>query len=174
MSFVHLLALTIAQDRADKVKENSLSSRSNKRIARSGSRRTLITVLYCGCFFSFGTTMAILGPTLMELGHRVHHGLDMMSWLFFTQASYATWSEYSWNLIGQVRHKTLKSITMNYTANGCISFWCLVAFIYLSRVKLTKISICHHFVNDHITSFWKKSPFPVIFRYTSNSCRAVF
>ena len=89
MSFVHLLALTIAQDRADKVKENSLSSRSNKRIARSGSRRTLITVLYCGCFFSFGTTMAILGPTLMELGHRVHHGLDMMSWLFFTQASYA-------------------------------------------------------------------------------------
>lgn len=89
MSFVHLLALTIALDRADKVKENSLSSRSNKRIARSGSRRTLITVLYCGCFFSFGTTMAILGPTLMELGHRVHHGLDMMSWLFFTQASYA-------------------------------------------------------------------------------------
>ena len=33
--------------------------------------------------------MAILGPTLIELGHLVHHGLDMMSWLFFTQAAYA-------------------------------------------------------------------------------------
>ncbi|XP_068714834.1 major facilitator superfamily domain-containing protein 4A-like isoform X1 [Montipora foliosa] len=89
MSFVHLLALTIARDRAENCKENSLNLRINKRLSGSVSHRLLVTVLYCGCFFSFGTTMAILGPTLMELGHLVHHGLDMMSWLFFTQAAYA-------------------------------------------------------------------------------------
>lgn len=89
MSFVHLLALTIAQDKARKT-ENSrnFNSRANGKDT-CFPRRVFITVLYCGCFFSFGTTMAILGPTLMELGHLVHHGLDMMSWLFFTQAAYA-------------------------------------------------------------------------------------
>lgn len=89
MSFVHLLGLTIAQDRATKA-ENSdnFHSRINGHNA-CFPRRVFITMLYCGCFFSFGTTMAILGPTLIELGHLVHHGLDMMSWLFFTQAAYA-------------------------------------------------------------------------------------
>ena len=89
MSFVHLLGLTIAQDRATK-QENSQNFNSRTNGRETGfPRRVFITVLYCGCFFSFGTTMAILGPTLMELGHLVHHGLDMMSWLFFTQAAYA-------------------------------------------------------------------------------------
>lgn len=90
MSFVHLLGLTIARDRAEKNGKYSghIGASTNGRNA-CFPRRVLITVLYCGCFFSFGTTMAILGPTLMELGHLVHHGLDMMSWLFFTQAAYA-------------------------------------------------------------------------------------
>lgn len=83
MSFIHLLGLTIAQERASRNEKQTDGNRSNL------SRRVFITALYCGCFFSFGTTMAILGPTLIELGHLVHHGLDMMSWLFFTQAAYA-------------------------------------------------------------------------------------
>ncbi|XP_078343713.1 major facilitator superfamily domain-containing protein 4A-like isoform X2 [Oculina patagonica] len=85
MSFTYLLGLTIAQERA------SRKSTETDKLNTSSClpRRVLITVLYCGCFFSFGTTMAILGPTLIELGHLVHHGLDMMSWLFFTQAAYA-------------------------------------------------------------------------------------
>lgn len=85
MSFTYLLGLTIAQERASR-KETETDKLNTKPCL---PRRVLITVLYCGCFFSFGTTMAILGPTLIELGHLVHHGLDMMSWLFFTQAAYA-------------------------------------------------------------------------------------
>ena len=88
MSFIHLLGLTIAQERASRNEKQTDGNRSNESRADL-SRRVLITALYCGCFFSFGTTMAILGPTLIELGHLVHHGLDMMSWLFFTQAAYA-------------------------------------------------------------------------------------
>ncbi|CAH3113173.1 unnamed protein product [Pocillopora meandrina] len=88
MSFIHLLGLTIAQERASRNEKQTDGNRSNESRADL-SRRVFITALYCGCFFSFGTTMAILGPTLIELGHLVHHGLDMMSWLFFTQAAYA-------------------------------------------------------------------------------------
>lgn len=87
MSFIYLLGLTTAQERARKGNE---SDKLNANRSRTWiPRRAFITFLYCGCFFSFGTTMAILGPTLIELGHLVHHGLDMMSWLFFTQAAYA-------------------------------------------------------------------------------------
>lgn len=88
MSFTYLLSLTIAKERASRrqTETEGLNTNENKTCI---PRRVLITVLYCGCFFSFGTTMAILGPTLIELGHLVHHGLDMMSWLFFTQAAYA-------------------------------------------------------------------------------------
>ena len=89
MSFVHLIGLTIAQDRAAKTDNyDNFRLRTNGR-STCFPRRVFITVLYCGCFFSFGTTMAILGPTLIELSHLVNHGLDMMSWLFFTQAAYA-------------------------------------------------------------------------------------
>lgn len=86
MSFTYLLGLTIAQERASRKSTETDKLNTNRTCL---PRRVLITVLYCGCFFSFGTTMAILGPTLIELGHLVHHGLDMMSWLFFTQAAYA-------------------------------------------------------------------------------------
>ena len=88
MSFIHLLGLTIAQERASRNGKETDKRRANES-RTCVPRRVFITVLYCGCFFSFGTTMAILGPTLIELGHLVHHGLDMMSWLFFTQAAYA-------------------------------------------------------------------------------------
>lgn len=88
MSFTYLLSLTIAQERASR-RETETEKRNTNHNKACIPRRVLITVLYCGCFFSFGTTMAILGPTLIELGHLVHHGLDMMSWLFFTQAAYA-------------------------------------------------------------------------------------
>ena len=87
MSFTYLLSLTNAQERASSGRETETGELNTNRTCVP--RRVLITVLYCGCFFSFGTTMAILGPTLIELGHLVHHALDMMSWLFFTQAAYA-------------------------------------------------------------------------------------
>lgn len=95
MSFTHLIGVTIVQDKK--------TQRNNKETKEDGgsvdkvtgqqinqSRRSFFqTLMCCGCFFSFGTTMAIIGPTLIELGHLVNHGLDMMSWLFFTQAAYA-------------------------------------------------------------------------------------
>ncbi|XP_073228896.1 major facilitator superfamily domain-containing protein 4A-like [Porites lutea] len=129
MSFVHLLGLTIARDRAEKNGKYSdhIRSSTNGRNA-CFPRRVLITVLYCGCFFSFGTTMAILGPTLMELGHLVHHGLDMMSWLFFTQAAYA--------LLGA----SVAGILLDrYDINRNFMLLC---FLLLNAIFLAVIPIC--------------------------------
>lgn len=94
MSFTHLLGVTIIKD--EKTRKNNEGSKDEGSLDKvtgeliSQSRRSFFqTLMCCGCFFSFGTTMAIIGPTLIELGHLVNHGLDMMSWLFFTQAAYA-------------------------------------------------------------------------------------
>lgn len=93
MSFTHLLGVAIVQDKRSNTPNNSDDYEGQvieTRTQISQSKRTCFTtILCCGCFFSFGTTMAIIGPTLIELGHLVNHGLNMMSWLFFTQAAYA-------------------------------------------------------------------------------------
>ena len=96
MSFTHLIGVAIAQDRransTDDVFNDDYEGQTYTatRTQINQSKRTCFTtILCCGCFFSFGTTMAIIGPTLIELGHLVDHGLNMMSWLFFTQAAYA-------------------------------------------------------------------------------------
>lgn len=127
MSFIHLLGLTIAQERASRNEKQTDGNRSNE--SRTDlSRRVFITALYCGCFFSFGTTMAILGPTLIELGHLVHHGLDMMSWLFFTQAAYA--------LLGA----SVAGIMLDrYDFNRNLLLLC---FLLLNAIFLAVIPIC--------------------------------
>lgn len=93
MTFLYLLGLAIAQGRnarpSSRGSERDGETNTQRINGRTRWRDPFLTFLYCGCFFCFGTTMAILGPTLIELGHLVHHGLDMMSWLFFTQSSYA-------------------------------------------------------------------------------------
>lgn len=127
MSFIHLLGLTIAQERASRNEKHTDGNRSNESRADL-SRRVFITALYCGCFFSFGTTMAILGPTLIELGHLVHHGLDMMSWLFFTQAAYA--------LLGA----SVAGIMLDrYDFNRNLLLLC---FLLLNAIFLAVIPIC--------------------------------
>lgn len=89
MPFAYLLGVAIAQSRKENGPRVESFQERDKRTFWDRWRDPFLTFLYCGCFFCFGTTMAILGPTLIELGELVHHGLDMMSWLFFTQASYA-------------------------------------------------------------------------------------
>lgn len=98
MSFTHLIGVAIAQDKRvssdsnDDLFQDDFEGQptTTTRTYITLSKRTCFTtILCCGCFFSFGTTMAIIGPTLIELGHLVNHGLNMMSWLFFTQAAYA-------------------------------------------------------------------------------------
>lgn len=98
MSFTHLIGVAIAQDKRvgsdtnDELFQDDFEGQptTTTRTSITLSKRTCFTtILCCGCFFSFGTTMAIIGPTLIELGHLVNHGLNMMSWLFFTQAAYA-------------------------------------------------------------------------------------
>ncbi|XP_022791487.1 major facilitator superfamily domain-containing protein 4A-like isoform X1 [Stylophora pistillata] len=127
MSFIHLLGLTIAQERASRNENQTENFRSNEN-RTDLSRRVFITALYCGCFFSFGTTMAILGPTLIELGHLVHHGLDMMSWLFFTQAAYA--------LLGA----SVAGIVLDrYDFNRNLLLLC---FLLLNAIFLAVIPIC--------------------------------
>lgn len=72
--------------------------------------------------------MAILGPTLIELGHLVHHGLDMMSWLFFTQAAYA--------LLGA----SVAGIMLDrYDFNRNLLLLC---FLLLNAIFLAVIPIC--------------------------------
>lgn len=96
MSFTHLIGVAIAHDKRTNSTEELFKddyegqTDTATRTQINQSKRTCFTtILCCGCFFSFGTTMAIIGPTLIELGHLVNHGLNMMSWLFFTQAAYA-------------------------------------------------------------------------------------
>ena len=98
MSFIHPLGIAIAQSNISptqgKQKSNDLRDLENLKEDRcldqsSALWKIFMTAVYCGCFFCFGTTMAILGPTLIELGAILHRGLNQMSWLFFTQASYA-------------------------------------------------------------------------------------
>jgi len=96
MSFTHLLGTAIIQDKrtGSSVKDfkedyEGQTDTSTRRQISQSKRSCFTTLMCCGCFFSFGTTMAIIGPTLIELGHLVNHGLNMMSWLFFTQAAYA-------------------------------------------------------------------------------------
>lgn len=93
MSFTHLIGVAIVHDkRTDQNEQTFNDDYEGQTIVstRIQTKRTCFTtIMCCGCFFSFGTTMAIIGPTLIELGHLVNHGLNMMSWLFFTQAAYA-------------------------------------------------------------------------------------
>jgi hypothetical protein len=95
MSFTHLLGIAIIQDKKAKDRdtkddvESSLDTNTRQKQINQSRKSFFETLMCCGCFFSFGTTMAIIGPTLIELGHLVNHGLNMMSWLFFTQAAYA-------------------------------------------------------------------------------------
>lgn len=97
MSFTHLLGVAIIQDKRTETHDRDVfkddfegqSDTSTRQKISQSKRSCFTTVMCCGCFFSFGTTMAIIGPTLIELGHLVNHGLNMMSWLFFTQAAYA-------------------------------------------------------------------------------------
>ena len=98
MSFIHPLGIAIAQSnksprRVVPVRDSSgdFEKLKEERCLDPSSAlwKFFMTAVYCGCFFCFGTTMAILGPTLIELGRIVHRGLNQMSWLFFTQASYA-------------------------------------------------------------------------------------
>lgn len=98
MSFIHPLGIAIAQSNKSPRQGEPRANGSEDFIKLKEERcfdptstlwKLFMTAIYCGCFFCFGTTMAILGPTLIELGNVVHRGLNQMSWLFFTQASYA-------------------------------------------------------------------------------------
>ncbi|XP_070557583.1 major facilitator superfamily domain-containing protein 4A-like isoform X2 [Ptychodera flava] len=44
------------------------------------------TVTYCSVFWSFGMCVALLGPTLLDLGCLTSSPLETMSWVFFAQA----------------------------------------------------------------------------------------
>lgn len=43
------------------------------------------TVTLCFVFWSFGTCVAFLGPTLLDLGCKTGTVLSTMSWVFFSQ-----------------------------------------------------------------------------------------
>ncbi|XP_078001354.1 major facilitator superfamily domain-containing protein 4A-like isoform X2 [Glandiceps talaboti] len=44
------------------------------------------TVTYCSVFLTFGMCVALLGPTLLDLGCQTSSPLETMSWVFFAQA----------------------------------------------------------------------------------------
>ena len=46
----------------------------------------LATLCYCGAFFSFGMSEAIIGPTLLELGCKTNRGVTKIAWIVFIQA----------------------------------------------------------------------------------------
>ncbi|XP_048584285.1 major facilitator superfamily domain-containing protein 4A isoform X2 [Nematostella vectensis] len=128
MAFTHLIGVTIIQDK--KPRRRSKAGKSDvKDSPRVESKKSFfLTIMCCGCFFSFGTTMAILGPTLIELGHLVGHGLDMMSWLFFTQAAYA--------LLGAI----MAGIILDRF--NCSRILMLLVFVTLNAVFMAIIPIC--------------------------------
>jgi len=44
------------------------------------------TICYCGSFWTFGMAAAVIGPTLLELGCVTNRPVNIMSWVFFSQA----------------------------------------------------------------------------------------
>ena len=44
------------------------------------------TICYCGSFWTFGMAAALVGPTLLELGCVTNRPVNIMSWVFFSQA----------------------------------------------------------------------------------------
>lgn len=44
------------------------------------------TICYCGSFWTFGMAAALIGPTLLELGCVTNRPVNIMSWVFFSQA----------------------------------------------------------------------------------------
>ena len=91
MTLISALGLAIANvnNNERSTGESSQTVEDKPRIRRKRvrcSRSVLTHSVYGGVFFCFGTTMAILGPTLIELSCLVHRRLKSMSWLFFVQA----------------------------------------------------------------------------------------
>lgn len=44
------------------------------------------TLCYCGSFLTFGMAAAVIGPTLLELGCVAGRPVNIISWVFFSQA----------------------------------------------------------------------------------------
>ncbi|XP_033098541.1 sodium-dependent glucose transporter 1-like [Anneissia japonica] len=80
-----------------KKKSETTSTETSKETMSSSSPPTTITskdlfgknlqatITYCSVFWSFGMCVALLGPTLLDLGCQTSSKLDSMAWVFLAQ-----------------------------------------------------------------------------------------
>lgn len=78
---------TIKREKGSRSEDNSPTSRlKNYRNEEEFLRSVKATICYCGSFWTFGMAAAVIGPTLLELGCVTNRPLNVMSWVFFSQA----------------------------------------------------------------------------------------
>lgn len=78
---------TIKREKGSRVGDNASTSRlKDYRNEEEFLKSIKATICYCGSFWTFGMAAAVIGPTLLELGCVTNRPLNVMSWVFFSQA----------------------------------------------------------------------------------------
>jgi len=78
---------TIKREKGSRAGDNSSTSRlKDYRNEEEFLKSVKATICYCGSFWTFGMAAAVIGPTLLELGCVTNRPLNVMSWVFFSQA----------------------------------------------------------------------------------------
>lgn len=78
---------TIKREKGSRTGDSSPTSRlKDYRNEEEFLQSVKATICYCGSFWTFGMAAAVIGPTLLELGCVTNRPLNIMSWVFFSQA----------------------------------------------------------------------------------------
>lgn len=77
---------TIKREKSKAAENSSASKLKDYRNEEEFLRSVKATICYCGSFWTFGMAAAVIGPTLLELGCVTNRPVNVMSWVFFSQA----------------------------------------------------------------------------------------
>ena len=77
---------TIKREKGKSADNSTTSKLKDYRNEEEFLKSVTATICYCGSFWTFGMAAAVIGPTLLELGCVTNRPVNVMSWVFFSQA----------------------------------------------------------------------------------------
>lgn len=92
------------------------------------------TICYCGSFWTFGMAAALIGPTLLELGCVTNRPVNIMSWVFFSQALSALFGS---SIGGFLADRYDCNIILLYCVTSVAIYLAVIPICHLFSVMLT-------------------------------------
>ncbi|CAH3171328.1 unnamed protein product [Porites evermanni] len=77
---------TIKREKGKSADNSTTSKLKDYRNEEEFLKSVTATICYCGSFWTFGMAAAVIGPTLLELGCVTNRPVNVMSWVFLSQA----------------------------------------------------------------------------------------